>query len=55
MGKSRRNVRAASLALLAVAPLLGGCATHSRQQVLDEEGDSTTAYLITDFGGPHVL
>ncbi|MFJ4318152.1 hypothetical protein ACIP46_23155 [Streptomyces lavendulae] len=35
MGKSRRNVRAASLALLAVAPLLGGCATHSRQQVLD--------------------
>ncbi|MFK0199729.1 hypothetical protein [Streptomyces lavendulae] len=49
-------MRAAPLALLAVAPLLGGCATHSRQQVLDEEGDSTTtAYLITDFGGPHVL
>ncbi|MFE2270969.1 hypothetical protein ACFXB4_17190 [Streptomyces lavendulae] len=35
MGKSRRNAKAASLALLAVAPLLGGCATHSRQEVLD--------------------
>lgn len=32
---SRRSASAASVALLVAAPLLAGCATHSRQEVLD--------------------